>query len=164
MAYIAKVDDKEFKVELEKEGNGFKVYIDNKPMKATVVEVGSNSHLSLIVDNKSYDVIIEDENTISVDGERFKVSVEDEQVQALTKLKPEITHVGEVKVTAPMPGLVIEVGVKPGDTVKAGSGLLIVEAMKMQNEMKAPRDGLVKQVLVKQGMTVNGGDTLVIIE
>ena len=163
MAYIAKVDDKIFKVELEKEGNGFKVYLDSKPMKATVAE-SSSSHLSLIVDNHSYDVIIESDSTISVNGERFCVSVEDEQLQALTKLKSEVAHVSEVKVTAPMPGLVIEVEVKPGDMVKAGSGLLIVEAMKMQNEMKAPRDGVVKNVLVKQGMTVNGGDILVIIE
>jgi pyruvate carboxylase subunit B len=63
-----------------------------------------------------------------------------------------------------MPGLVIEVTVKEGDSVKAGDALLVVEAMKMQNEVKTPKDGVVKKILVQKGKTLNSGDRLVIIE
>ncbi len=161
--YIVKIDDKEYRVDLEKEARGFKISLDGNSMKVEVVE-SSPSHLSLIVKNKIYDIIIQDENTISVDGEFYCVKVEDEKLRELTKLKGEDELAEEVTVTASMPGLIIKIEVKEGDKVKKGQGLAIIEAMKMQNEVKAPKDGIIKQILVKKGMTVNGGDALVIIE
>ena len=163
MVYIVKVDDKEYRVDLEKEVRGFKVSLNGNSMKVEIVK-SSLSHFSLIVKNKIYDIIIQDENTISVDGESYNVKVEDERLQELKKLKGEDELAEEVTVAASMPGLIIKIEVKEGDKVKAGQGLAIIEAMKMQNEVKAPKDGIVKQILVKKGMTVNGGDTLVVIE
>lgn len=172
--YIVKVDNKEFRVEIERGSEGFNVLLDGKRVKAEVIGAfggGITSrelpvHLSLIVENKVYDVVIENKDTISVDGERFRVKVEDEMLSYYCGIgaKPKVEHAEEVAVRVPMPGLVIEVEVAEGDKVKAGDGLVIIEAMKMQNEMKAPRDGIVRQVAVKKGMAVNGGDTLVIIE
>ncbi len=161
--YIVKVDEKEYKVDLEKEARGFKISLDGNSMKTEVVE-SSPSHLSLIVKNKIYDIIIQDKNTVSVDGEAYNVKVEDEKLRELTKLKGEDELTEEVTVTASMPGLIIKIEVKKGDKVKAGQGLAIIEAMKMQNEVKAPKDGIIKQILVKKGMTVNGGDALLIIK
>jgi pyruvate carboxylase subunit B len=69
-----------------------------------------------------------------------------------------------VVVTALMPGLIIEIAVKEGDSVKKGQGLLIIEAMKMQNELKSPKDGIVKKIIVKKGQTVNNNDKLIVIE
>ena len=161
--YIVKVDDKEYRIDLEKEARGFKVSLDGNSMKVEVVE-SSPSHLSLIVKNKIYDIILQDANTISVDGESYNVKVEDERLQELKKLKGEDELTEEVTVTASMPGLIIKIEVKEGDKVKAGQGLAIIEAMKMQNEVKAPKDGTIKQILVKKGMTVNGGDALLIIK
>ncbi len=170
--YIVKVEDRTFKLDLEREGNKFKVCLNSKPMEGTVVEIGNPSHLSLILGNKSYDIMIESGNTISVNGEIFKTKVETERLArldssrqaGLTQIEKKVIKKEALTVTAPMPGLVIEVEVNEGDKVNAGTGLVIVEAMKMQNELKAPRDGIVKQVLAKQGMSVNSGDTLVIIE
>ncbi|OAT81375.1 biotin/lipoyl-containing protein [Desulfotomaculum copahuensis] len=70
---------------------------------------------------------------------------------------------GAGTVTAPMPGNINAVKVKPGDPVKAGDVLLILEAMKMENEIPAPVDGTVKEVAVKQGQTVQNGELLVVI-
>lgn len=66
-------------------------------------------------------------------------------------------------VTAPMPGNINAVKVSVGDQVKAGDGLVILEAMKMENEITAPVDGVIKEVKVQKGQTVNNGDVLVVI-
>lgn len=71
---------------------------------------------------------------------------------------------GGEKVTAPMPGTILSVAVQPGATVKSGDILLILEAMKMENEIVAPRDGKVAQVPVTKGAAVNSGDVLVVLE
>jgi biotin carboxyl carrier protein len=71
---------------------------------------------------------------------------------------------GVAEIIAPMPGKVVRVLVQSGDEVKIGEGVIIVEAMKMQNEMKSPKDGVVKEIRVQAGDTVNGGDVLAVIE
>ena len=71
---------------------------------------------------------------------------------------------GPQRVTAPMPGKVVRVLVKPGDTVAAKQGLVVVEAMKMENELKAARQGLVKSVAVAEGQSVESGALLVVVE
>jgi biotin carboxyl carrier protein len=63
-----------------------------------------------------------------------------------------------------MPGKVVRLLVAAGDTVEAGQGLLVVEAMKMQNELKSPKKGIVRQVLAREGAAVNAGDVLAIVE
>ena len=70
---------------------------------------------------------------------------------------------GAVEVKAPMPGNILDVKVKVGDTVKAGTVLCVLEAMKMENEIPAPKDGKVAQVVVTKGATVGAGDTLVVL-
>lgn len=69
---------------------------------------------------------------------------------------------GDYSVKAPMPGSVLDVKVSPGDQATEGDVLLVLEAMKMENELTAPQSGTVKEVLVKKGDTVNSGDTLII--
>jgi len=64
-------------------------------------------------------------------------------------------------IAAPLPGLILKIHVKPGDTVKAGQHLVVMEAMKMENEVQAPADGTVKSVMVKEGDSVNEGDILI---
>ena len=70
---------------------------------------------------------------------------------------------GAVEVKAPMPGNILDVKVKVGDTVKAGTVLCVLEAMKMENEIPAPKDGKVVQVVATKGATVGAGDTLVVL-
>ena len=75
---------------------------------------------------------------------------------------PVVTGSGEA-VNAPMPGNILKVNVKTGDTVKSGTVLVVLEAMKMENEIMAPKDGTVTQVLVSKGSTVDTGAPLVVI-
>ena len=75
---------------------------------------------------------------------------------------PAVTGAGEA-VTAPMPGNILKVNVKAGDAVKSGTVLVVLEAMKMENEIMAPKDGTVTQVLVNKGSTVDTGAPLVVI-
>jgi biotin carboxyl carrier protein len=163
MAFIIKVDNKEFKVDLKQEGKDFKVYLDGKEMKVEVA-YEQGAQLTLIVDDKPFNIVLELDDQILVNDEAYSIEILDEQIQKLIKTSPKEFITKELAIKVPMPGLIIEVSVKQGDTVKAGQGLLIVEAMKMQNEMNAPRDGIVKKILVQKGQIVNSGDTLVIIE
>ena len=71
---------------------------------------------------------------------------------------------GVAEILAPMPGKVVRVQIEAGASVEKGMGLVVVEAMKMQNEMKSPRDGVVVSVNVKSGDTVNAGDVLAVVE
>ena len=73
-------------------------------------------------------------------------------------------HHGATEILAPMPGKVVRVQMEAGAKVEKGEGVVVVEAMKMQNEMKSPRDGVVVSINVKPGDTVNAGDVLAVIE
>ena len=102
---------------------------------------------------------------ITVNGVAYSVSVEETAagaapVAAAAPAAP-AGAAGAVAVKAPMPGNILDVKVKAGDSVKAGDVLAILEAMKMENEIVAPQDGTVASVNVNKGDTVNSGDTLV---
>jgi glutaconyl-CoA decarboxylase len=71
---------------------------------------------------------------------------------------------GPAAVRAPMPGRVVKILARPGDAVKAGSGVVVVEAMKMENEIRAPRDGTVKELRVSEGAAVEAGQELALID
>ena len=105
---------------------------------------------------------------VVVDGWRFEVEVEPEQRAALRERarrdRGDAGHSGPAEVHAIIPGVVVSVAVAPGDTVSAGQQLLVIEAMKMQNELKAPRAGSVARMTVGAGATIEVGDLLVVIE
>ena len=104
---------------------------------------------------------------VVVDGWRFEVEVEPEQRAALRQRarrdKGDASRSGPADVRAIIPGVVLSVAVAPGDEVTAGQQLLVVEAMKMQNELRAPRAGRVERVAVGERSTIEVGDVLVVI-
>jgi biotin carboxyl carrier protein len=73
-------------------------------------------------------------------------------------------HTGAAEIVSPMPGKIVRVLLRTGDKVEAGAGIIVVEAMKMQNEMKAPKAGIVISINANEGATVNAGDVLAVVE
>jgi len=119
---------------------------------------------SVLLDGRSYDVFV-DESTdglvVTIDGCRFEIEARDPRRFS----RKSAGHAGEgfQTLASPMPGKVVRVLVATGDTVVAGQGILVVEAMKMQNEMKAARAGTVLTLAAKEGATVVAGETLATI-
>jgi biotin carboxyl carrier protein len=112
--------------------------------------------------------------SVLCDGRSYEVRVDGEQFvwrgRVFSATPPEVAAArarkagGAARIQATMPGKVIRVLVKAGDTVTAGQGIVVVEAMKMQNEMKAPRAGVVKTLHAETGGTVSAGDLIALVE
>ena len=104
---------------------------------------------------------------VVIDGWRLEVDVESATRAALRERarrgRVEAGHSGPTEVHAIIPGVVVSVSVAPGDAVAAGQQLLVVEAMKMQNELRAPREGTIERVAVGAGATIDVGDLLLVI-
>ena len=120
---------------------------------------------SVLLEGASYEIRIQPSPeglTASVAGRRFAVEVRD-PCDASRSSRAAIGS-GRQNVTAPMPGKVVRVLVGTGDLVETSQGLVVVEAMKMQNELKANRPGRVMEIRAREGETVGAGDTLVVLE
>jgi biotin carboxyl carrier protein len=102
--------------------------------------------------------------SVAVRGEIFAATVTDAQLAEIPVVSAPSRSGGPVIVRAPMPGRVIKHLAKPGDLVKAGAGLVIVEAMKMENELRAPRDAKVIEFRAVEGAAVEAGQELVVVE
>ncbi len=164
MNVIVKVDDKEYKLSVDREGNAFVVHLQNKRVRAEIAAPYHNAQMTLVVQDKLYSIVFDAENRLRVNEEEYTAEVFDEQIHRLMKASPAASEKKEVTVTVPMPGLVVEIEVHEGDTVKAGQGLIVVEAMKMQNEIKSPKDGIVRQIFVQKGQSVNSREKLMVIQ
>lgn len=129
--------------------------------------VHDNGQTTVRVGGRPFKVAQKDDGTVTVDGRSFKVEarggakIERQPSRSVPAAKSDAA--GDGTVVALMPGTVLEVRVREGDEVNAGAVLLIVEAMKMQNEIKVPRAGKVKRVAVVPGQTVGRGDALVVV-
>ena len=122
--------------------------------------------LSLLIDGRSFEArktTISGENVIDINGQRYAFEVRDPR-SLKSRRGAAAGHEGPKKLTAPMPGKVIRIIAQAGTEVEAGAGVVVIEAMKMQNELKSPKTGKVAKVAVKEGDTVNPGDTLAVIE
>ena len=133
-------------------------------MDARMLEHGA---VSLIVDGRSYDVEMDesgDEVQVLVGSEVLTVDVADERAVSLRAGAAGFSVTGKVLVTAPMPGKVVRVLVEPGAEVTEGQGLVVVEAMKMENELKSPKAGTVVEVFAKEGSAVEANAKLLTVE
>ena len=129
------------------------------------VETPEPGVYSIIMDGRSYDARVEDVPgggvVVVIDGFRFEIEVRDPRRWSR---KPGGRGGEEVQsLSAPMPGKVVRVLAAPGDAVEAGQGVVVVEAMKMQNEIKAPRGGTILSLPARQGATVAAGEVLATI-
>ena len=120
---------------------------------------------SILMDGRSFEARVEETPNcliVVIDGHRFEIEVRDPRRRGHKGAGRHGEGIQEV--TAPMPGKVIRVLVAPGDKVTAGQGLVVVEAMKMQNELKSQREGKIAAVKTREGATVSAGEVLVTVE
>ncbi len=167
MSYLASSGGREHRLDVRQVGEGVAVRLDDREFLVDLLRVNTGLY-SLIIDGRSYEIdVLETEgaHVVLVNGQPFQVEIQDEQERRLRAAvgKGE-TRLGKRVVTAPMPGKVVKLLVKPGDAVSPGDGVIVVEAMKMENELKAPAAGTVREIRVEEGKAVGGGDVLVVIE
>jgi biotin carboxyl carrier protein len=123
--------------------------------------------VSILLEGNSYSAEIDeagDDVFVSLRGYQTRIDVVDERRKRLRAGATEFSAEGRQLISAPMPGKVVKVLVKVGDEVQAGQGLVVVEAMKMENELKSPKAGKVVELFAKEGSTVENNAKLVVVE
>ena len=153
-------------VELEPDGGRWRIKLDDQPLDADVLEIAPQT-FSVLLRGESHEVHVEaqPDGTLKLQnrGEEFVAEVNDPRAWR-GRRHGALEAEGRQSVQAPMPGKVIRVLIGEGQSVEAGQGLLVVEAMKMQNEIRSPKSGTVQRVLVREGQAVNAGDVLAWVE
>ena len=161
MKYITSVEGKQFLVEIIDDKH---VSVDGKVYEVDFESVSGQPVYSLIVNGRSHESYIyqgEDNWQVLLRGRLYPVTVEDEREKRLRAAAGGgVAETGEFHLRAPMPGLVVAIPVTEGQSIKKGQVILILESMKMQNEIKAPRDGTIGRIRVKAGETVEQKQTL----
>jgi biotin carboxyl carrier protein len=166
MKYEVLIDGYSHQVELERADKGYQCTVDGEPFALDVV-MTARDVLSIIHDGRSYEAKREysllGETHLIVGSERFLAEVRDPRSLRSRRAAAGV-EAGPAKILAPMPGKIVRIIAAEGDGVEAGQGLVVVEAMKMQNEIKATKKGNVTRIAVKEGSAVNAGDLLAIVE
>lgn len=165
MIYEVTLAQKVYRVELTAVGERWNCMLDGRELPVDVV-YGQNDVLSLLVGSKSYEVkqeIVGTETNVIVGHERFTVSVRDPR-SFRSRSRAATSELGVMKIKAPMPGKVVRVLAGVGTPVEEGQSVLVIEAMKMQNELKAPKTGVVKKINVAEGAAVDAGQALAEVE
>lgn len=163
MKYEVRISGKTHMVELEPRSDGWQASIEGESGTTTdVAEIAPNV-FSVLLSGRSHEVYV----TPSVGGQlQLQTGGLEFLAEVIDPRSWRGRHHGGAQaegrqlITAPMPGKVVRLLVKAGDTVEAGQGLLVVEAMKMQNEIRSPKRGKVERVLVVEGQAVNAGEVL----
>jgi biotin carboxyl carrier protein len=165
MTFEVEIDGAPARLEIERQGDHCRFRLgDQQERSAELAEVEPGVY-SVLLDGRSYEARAEpgeDCAWITIRGHRFRVAITDPR--RWSRADARAPGQDRETVTASMPGKIVRVLVKPGESVAAGQGILVVEAMKMQNEMKTRRGGTVVTVAVREGETVAAGAILATIE
>jgi biotin carboxyl carrier protein len=185
MRYTATLGERTATIEVAENGHARPVNFDGTTLAVDWQAVGGAllrqlpgapaGHYSLLVGQRSYEVYVrtasQDDSSgataitleVSLDGRPYRVRLEDERTRALAGLAGAAHERGDVAVEAPMPGLVANVMVAVGDAVERGQTVIVLEAMKMENDLTSPRSGIVRALHVSKGQPVSQYDKLFVI-
>ncbi len=168
MKYYATIEDQVHEISIDRQGL---VTIDGVELRVDMRSVGGANHYSLLIDHDSYEVVLDPETElryihgVMVSGQRYVVNVQDERSRRLALADRNVkAPSGDLAIKAPIPGLVVKIPVEVGCHVEEGDSLIILEAMKMENELRAPRAGLVHEVRVAAGSQVALGQILLTLK
>lgn len=163
MRYFARVGEREYVVDIENDG----VFVDGEPVEVDLEQSGVDELYSVLFGGRSYELLIEPRRytyDITLHGEFYSVQVEDERSRRLNANRKLVLPEGDLAITAPIPGLVVKVLVVEGEEIEEEQPLILLEAMKMENELRAVRAGRVKQVKVTAGQRVEQHAVLIVLE
>jgi biotin carboxyl carrier protein len=161
MKFVASIDGREGTLEIS--GSRFALSLGGSAVQgAFSIESFEGAGHTVLINGRSYRVSRSRAGEYHVNGRTVAVEVFDPR--ALRARGQANSAEGRQNVTAPMPGKVVRLLVSVGDVVEAGAGLVVVEAMKMQNQMKSPKNGRVAEIKTKEGAAVTAGDVLVVVE
>lgn len=170
MRFNAEIDGEKIALEVKREGGRVTGEVGGRLYELEARDLGAGVYL-LIHDGRVYECRVETEPSaaargalrVSVGAREYGVRLNDpKHLRGAGSLGGE--QGGRAQVKAPMPGKVVRVLVEAGQAVEAGQGVVVVEAMKMQNELKSPKSGTIAELRAETGATVNAGDVLVVIE
>ncbi len=164
MKYEVTVGENKYNIEVNQEGA---VMLDGQEVQVDFSEIGTGLCL-LIVNNESFEGLVEQKEDgwgVLFRGDLYDVQVADERTQLMrARSGMAVPDSGELPIKAPMPGLVVRVLVQPGQGVEPGQGLIVLEAMKMENELKARAAARIRAIRVAPGQAVEKGQLLVEFE
>ncbi len=165
MKYLVQVGERLVEVVLDGDG----ITVDGTRMPAHLAELPGTPVRLVTVGDEVHRVVAtkgagRGQWTLRVDGWRLEVAALDERSRAIRELQRASAPSGPAPLLAPMPGLIVRVAVQAGDVVSAGQGLVVMEAMKMENELRAAAGGTVKAVHAQPGQAVEKGALLVELE
>ena len=165
MSYLAKIQDSEYIIDLDDKSEGTTLNVDGTPIEFRCTTRKNKHRFLMLIDSMSYDVEVNRKDgkfSVFIYGREFEVSAEDERLAKLREVAGiEMSNDGHKEITSPMPGLVSSLLKDVGESIAKGEGVIIIEAMKMENELKAEIDGEIAEILVKPGQSVDKGDCLV---
>jgi len=162
MRFQVSIEGKHHDVEVAETEAGWACRFDGRDIPLDVARIAPN-RLSVLVKGRSYDVSRGANGSIAVGERSYEVEIRDPKSWRGRRQASAGTS-GPQKLTASMPGKVVRVLTQKGTKILVGQGVLVIEAMKMQNEVRSPREGIVTAVLVQEGTSVNAGQALAIIE
>jgi len=161
MKYVTSTGDESFEIEINGEND---LLVNGQRMLIDFRSVVGQSVYSLIVNGKSYEALVqptEEGLEVLLHGQLFQVSIEDERQRRLRQSTGSTTvRRGEFHLKSPMPGLIVTVHVREGQEVKTGDRMIVLESMKMQNEISSPTDGTVRTLRIKPGDSVDQNQVL----
>ncbi|HWY68629.1 MAG TPA: biotin/lipoyl-containing protein [Terriglobales bacterium] len=164
MTFDVTVNGRDYRVELEQAETGSWAARVNGEQVAVNAANTAAGVLSVLIGSESYEIVANAaQQQIAIGGVRYSVEVRDPRSWRTRRARAGGQD-GAKKITAPMPGKVVRIIAQPGTEVEQGSGVIVIEAMKMQNELKSPKKGMVVKILAAVGASVNAGDVLAVIE
>ncbi len=166
MSYLVTIQDTTYTVSLDDREGKVALRIDGRTLEIDMASIHEDRLFSLLVDGRSYTAVAAtrgEQREVKVNGVSSEVTVEDEQLARLRGQVKSRRRAGSEQIKAPMPGRIVYVSVAVGDTVESGQGVVVIEAMKMENELHAHAGGTVKDIRVGEGDTVDKNDVLVVI-
>ena len=166
MSYLVTIQGTTYKVSLDDRESQIDLSVDGRSLKIDMASLQGDHSYSLLINGRSYTAVaaIQGERCeVTVNGISSTVDVEDEELARLRGQVKSRRREGGEQIKAPMPGRIVAVHAAVGDTVEAGQGVVVIEAMKMENELRAHAGGTVKEIRTREGDTVDKNAVLVVI-